>query len=878
MPATSLLTKAFQFDVMEDRALFMSDTFITYLKNTLASMTGSKVYVLQVVWEPDNDDIAHTDGRMVFLNVGHPYVRHFKKQKMRFIYVMHMLFHEIGHLLDADLSRDFQKVLGKIATREHFFQLPPVLTNEELEALKALKNPLLTNIFFELARTAYNCGLDTHDETAMANNYSAYVEQSFAVGLQVDMAKMPTLKQMRDAGETEISVITSLMFQYIRFGQLIMDDTEESWNDPAVKFVMEYRSSLDELRYADDPFVRQLALFRVLAAIWAMIRDQYDIPPMLPPMSSSSSSGDDNSQDGHQNNQQSDSDKSDTQNNSSDSGSSNTGGQGQNNSSSEKSQSGDNDSNASDSQKQNSDGAGAQGEGASGADSSKADSQGHENGHCNSGSENQNRAGSKDGNTSTSDTQGQCSSGMNAAQAASQGQNSGSGVSNAENQNDSSVRRNSSGSEASKEYEQGSSTDDSMDTASSFSQSRCNSDFSQKESNDTGTREGQAASQNSGKTGQSSASFPSAQELEDILEQIKAVGEQFMGTAPQNVDGKSLKVGNDRRPIRKTDLGEKAAESLACQIETSMTQAIMDANKNADGRTDSNQEVSNIVSTQDANSSHAGIPVDVIRSAASIESVKEPYNQLYAKVSGYADRAAQEVKQMFEEIREGTTLRSRRTGRVDSRGLSRIVTNQRIFFTKKAPSDEDDMAICLLIDQSGSMNGINEGMERSKIAYARETAIMLEAFARKANIPLFICGHSMRNGKMNFFVHKSFESTNELDRYALSALSAGGNNRDGYAIYIACEMLAKRPESDKLFIILSDGLPNDSSYGGDKAAKDIRAIVDLARRKHEIETLAAAIGDDRDRIKAIYGNSYLDVTDLAALPKTLTRLIRERIE
>ena len=155
---------------------------------------------------------------------------------------------------------------------------------------------------------------------------------------------------------------------------------------------------------------------------------------------------------------------------------------------------------------------------------------------------------------------------------------------------------------------------------------------------------------------------------------------------------------------------------------------------------------------------------------------------------------------------------------------------------------------------------------------------MLEAFARKANIPLFICGHSMRNGKMNFFVHKSFESTNELDRYALSALSAGGNNRDGYAIYIACEMLAKRPEADKLFIILSDGLPNDSSYGGDKAAEDIRSIVDHAKRKHEIETLAAAIGNDRERIKAIYGNSYLDVTDLAALPKTLTRLIRERIE
>lgn len=865
MPATSLLTKAFQFDVMEDRALFMSDTFITYLKNTLASMTGSKVYVLQVVWEPDNDDIAHTDGRMVFLNVGHPYVRHFKKQKMRFIYVMHMLFHEIGHLLDADLIKDYQKVLGKIATRERFYQGPQVLSNEEHEAEAALKNPLLTNIFVSLAQCAYNCGLDTHDETAMANNYSAYVQQSFAVGLQVDMANMPTLRQMRASEESEVSVITALMFQYIRFGHLIMDDTEESWNDPAVKFVMEYKSSLDELRFADDPFVRQLALFRVLAAIWSMIRDQLNIPPVLPPMQSPPSEGGDNSQEGQQSSDQSESKESKRKDGSSGSASSRSDGQEQN-------------SSASEAQGQSNSASGESRPGEKGQNASESGSA--QSSQKRNGSETQGAEGeTKNGNPS--DPQEQDASGADSSGSESQSSNSKS--SGVESRNDGPSGHNTSGSESSQggnqKRNEGTDASDDKKTESPSSDSKNEKNQDRSSESNAGTQNKAATSQKSGETGRSaSPTFPSAQELEEVLAQIKEVGDRFRSTVPQNIDGKSLKVGSDRKPIRQTDMGAKATEALAGQIEASMTQAILDTNKDAETRTESDQEVANIISTQNANSSHTGIPVNVIRPAASMESVRDPYNRIYSGVSGYADRAAQEVKQMFEEIREGTTLRSRRTGRVDSRGLGRIATNQRIFFTKKAPSDEDDMAICLLIDQSASMSKANEGMSRSKIAYARDAAIMLEAFARKTNIPLFICGHSMTCGAMNFFVHKSFESTSEIDRYALAAISSGGCNRDGYAIYIACEMLAKRPENDKLFIMLSDGLPNDSSYGGEEAAEDIRSIVNLAQRKHGIETIAAAIGDDKERIKAIYGNSYLDVTDLATLPKTLTRLIRERIE
>lgn len=102
-------------------------------------------------------------------------------------------------------------------------------------------------------------------------------------------------------------------------------------------------------------------------------------------------------------------------------------------------------------------------------------------------------------------------------------------------------------------------------------------------------------------------------------------------------------------------------------------------------------------------------------------------------------------------------------------------------------------------------------------------------------------------------------------------------NRDGLAITVTKELLQKRPEEIKLMFIISDGLPYDHGYSGEPARKDIKQIVRDAE-KNGIETFAAAIGDDKDAIEAIYGDSFLDITNLSKLPKILVSLIKKRIQ
>ena len=108
-------------------------------------------------------------------------------------------------------------------------------------------------------------------------------------------------------------------------------------------------------------------------------------------------------------------------------------------------------------------------------------------------------------------------------------------------------------------------------------------------------------------------------------------------------------------------------------------------------------------------------------------------------------------------------------------------------------------------------------------------------------------------------------------------MRANSCNRDGAAIEIAANMLAKRPEDVKILIIISDGQPNDTDYGGFAAAEDIKSICKKYKRKR-IQIVTAAIGEDRENIREIYGlDTYLDISDIDALPKKIVNLIARKI-
>lgn len=287
-------------------------------------------------------------------------------------------------------------------------------------------------------------------------------------------------------------------------------------------------------------------------------------------------------------------------------------------------------------------------------------------------------------------------------------------------------------------------------------------------------------------------------------------------------------------------------------------------------------------------STHEGVPLTVERELRVSEADKARYEAFMNdsdNLKAISKKLQKELLEALRDQKEGFRQRHRLSGReLDFRDVYR--PDGRCFTNKKAPEDIPDMAISVLVDNSGSMCALAESSGEkceSRLSTAKRAALLLYDFATGIGIPVSVAGHctvgslfsSGQEGVL-YRVMADYEAISSNDCYRITKMEASGSNRDGMAIQIASELLVKRPERIKLLFILSDGLPNAENYSGEAAAEDIRRICRKARGKG-VEVIAAAIGSDRENIKEIYGEECLDISDLSQLPKILTNIVKKRI-
>lgn len=222
------------------------------------------------------------------------------------------------------------------------------------------------------------------------------------------------------------------------------------------------------------------------------------------------------------------------------------------------------------------------------------------------------------------------------------------------------------------------------------------------------------------------------------------------------------------------------------------------------------------------------------------------------------------------------TRRERRLFMGKKIDMRSIAQPQGAIYCKDYPGKKLDAAMAVLLDLSESMSG--QRIEQAKLA-----ALCLYEFCRKAGIPVLVYGHHTDG-----FFHQNLEQETvylhscaefEPDRkdcYRITALKPKGANRDGVAIRFIGRKLAQRTEHCKLFVLISDGLPNSNQYRGETAKKDLIQIKkELTGQR--ISFLAAAIGDDKERIRDIYQNAFLDISNIEALPVTLAKKVAQEL-
>lgn len=239
------------------------------------------------------------------------------------------------------------------------------------------------------------------------------------------------------------------------------------------------------------------------------------------------------------------------------------------------------------------------------------------------------------------------------------------------------------------------------------------------------------------------------------------------------------------------------------------------------------------------------------------------------------------VKKVSEQIKEMTEEDERRNLSYGPQIYAQDAyrRDKKFFGDRRLPSDAPEMAIAVLVDQSGSMSF------GDRIGFARKAATVAYEFATALGVPVCVTGHSMefyRKDRMNYDVYTEFDDYSGMDKYRLMNISADGDNRDGAALELACHHLMKRPEAVKIMIVISDGLPSHQNaskiYEGSPAEKDVKEIVRKYKKKG-IEIICYGIGDGKETMMEMYGkDAFIDISDLQSLPNKMAKLIKKRIE
>lgn len=241
-----------------------------------------------------------------------------------------------------------------------------------------------------------------------------------------------------------------------------------------------------------------------------------------------------------------------------------------------------------------------------------------------------------------------------------------------------------------------------------------------------------------------------------------------------------------------------------------------------------------------------------------------------AEIQPTVDQLVRKLQDVLENEQSTQYNRGKYSGsRFDA---SRVAYGDyRTFENKAQPHEQPSLAVAIRVDESGSM------VRDDRIDAARMAALAVTRFAEAMKIPLLVYGDTADlsdREKTSLYSYKEFSDDFTYTEAKLMTMKPRQNNRDGSALRVIAGKLAEEEATTKLLINISDGQPKAlPDYTGAKAQEDIQQVLADYERQGVI-FLAAAIGDDKEAIRQLYGEGrFIDISDLQHFPEELVSLI-----
>ena len=253
----------------------------------------------------------------------------------------------------------------------------------------------------------------------------------------------------------------------------------------------------------------------------------------------------------------------------------------------------------------------------------------------------------------------------------------------------------------------------------------------------------------------------------------------------------------------------------------------------------------------------------------------DTYNAIMMEMRKYSDATKRKLNAVLTKRAEVGSSKGYQIGRFDPTQYPRaaLAGDGKTFRQNRLPNGTPSIVFGILIDESGSMYGC-------KAETARKTAILLSDILDGVKVPHIIAGHTAKYGSSagtcDIKLYHDFNEVDGKDKYRLAGITDEDGNRDGAAIAYMSEKLLKCPESDKVLIVISDGMPTESGFYSCDAKEDTILTIQKYRKKGV--NIIGAVIDEYESIADIYGKIHcLDLTDLCKLPIALSALVKRYI-
>lgn len=213
------------------------------------------------------------------------------------------------------------------------------------------------------------------------------------------------------------------------------------------------------------------------------------------------------------------------------------------------------------------------------------------------------------------------------------------------------------------------------------------------------------------------------------------------------------------------------------------------------------------------------------------------------------------------------------TGRLSITRISGQRITARIFEKTKAPGNKQDLAVEILIDQSGSMS--------SMFPWVQKTCILIQEAFSDYDVKFKVIGFSSDYDCNTYYDYGDGWKNNDISRRCLLSGSCPGSTFLGHAIRFAGELLRKRPERNKLLIVITDGEPYHEVYKSrEDGIKDCRnAVMNLYRFADVIGIGIYSNDEEMKTFRDIFPKDCVSMSDtnmlIRELPKKIGKILKK---